>query len=79
MFLDSAARRLWHFFARQHHKYRRENKTQVQFRAEQSAKARVSAHASKEIDTPRAAADARAAKNNNSSNYNNKITVVVTV
>ena len=64
MFLDSAARRLWHFFARS---------------GEQSAKTRVSAHASKEIDTPRAAADARAAKNNNSSNYNNKITVVVTV
>ena len=33
MFLDSAARRLWHFFARKHRKYRRENKTQVQFRA----------------------------------------------
>ena len=33
MFLDSAARRLWHFFATKHRKYRRENKTQVQFRA----------------------------------------------
>ena len=33
MFLDSAACRLWHFFARNHRKYRRKNETQVQFRA----------------------------------------------
>ena len=38
---------------------------------QQSAKARVSAHAGKEITPPRAAADARAANNNNNTNTNN--------
>ena len=39
---------------------------------EQSAKTRVSAHASKEIAPPRAAADASAANNNNNHNHNNQ-------
>ena len=69
-FLDSAARRLWHLFAKKHRKYRRNQKSQNKFR-EESAKTRVSAHASQEIDTPRAVADARAANNNNNNNTNN--------
>ena len=31
-FLDSAARRLWHFFAKKHRKYRRKQKSQNKFR-----------------------------------------------
>ena len=38
---------------------------------EESAKTRASAHASQEIDRPRAAADARAANNNNNTTSNN--------
>ena len=61
-FLYSVARRLSHYFAS---KNRCENKTQVQFRGS-------TAHASKEIAPPRAAADARAANNNSSSSHRHR-------
>ena len=53
MFLDSAARRLWHFFARKHRKYRRENKTQVQFRASKCQNSSFSTCQQRNRHTPR--------------------------
>ena len=60
-FLHSAARRLGHFFAIKHRKNRCESKSKSSIPGEQSAKTRVSAHASTGIAPPRAAADATAA------------------
>ena len=64
IFLYSAARRLAHFFVREHPQkpMRKQNANSIP--GEQSATTRVSAHASKEIATPRAAADGSAANNN---------------
>ena len=63
-FLHSAARRLGHFFAIKHRKKPMRKQKQSSIPGEQSAKTRVSAHASKGIAPPRAAADATTANNN---------------
>ena len=68
-FLDSAGRPLRDFLLKTP---QIPTKTEISnsISGEESAKTRVSAHASQEIDTPRAAADARAANNNNNNNNN---------
>ena len=70
MFLYSAARRLFCVLLQKTppKPMRKQNASSIS--GEQSAKTRVSAHASKEIAPPRAAADALAANNNNTSSNN---------